>query len=104
MYRARHRLTDELFAIKRSRQRFSSRSHRESCLHEMAAVAALPQHPHLMSQYRAWQQDGHFYIQMELCENGSLDELLFAVRLGPRCRQEESTDILNLCTARALVL
>lgn len=80
VYRARHRLTDELFAIKRSRHRFSSRSHRESCLHEMAAVAALPHHPHLMSQYRAWQQDGHFYIQMELCEGGSLDQLLLAVQ------------------------
>ena len=34
----------------------------------------------IVGQYRAWQQGGHFYIQMELCEGGSLAQLLFEVR------------------------
>ncbi len=47
---------------------------------QIAAVAVLPPHPHLVGQYRAWQQGGHFYIQMELCTGGSLAHLLDAVR------------------------
>ena len=53
---------------------------------QIAAVAALPPHPHLVGQYRAWQQGGHFYIQMELCQGGSLAHLLSAVRMR---RQKE---------------
>ncbi len=50
-------------------------------------MAALPPHPHLVGQYRAWQQGGHFYIQMELCQGGSLAHLLSAVRTGHRSSQ-----------------
>ena len=60
---------------------------------QIAAVAVLPPHPHLVGQYRAWQQGGHFYIQMELCTGGSLAHLLDAVRrcvsplsMGHTCR------------------
>ena len=45
------------------------------------AVAALPAHENIVGQYRAWQQGGHFNIQMELCEGGSLDQLLLEVLL-----------------------
>lgn len=44
------------------------------------AVAALPAHENIVGQYRAWQQSGHFNIQMELCEGGSLAQLLSQVR------------------------
>ncbi len=44
------------------------------------AVASLPAHENIVGQYRAWQQGGHFNIQMELCEGGSLAQLLFEVR------------------------
>ena len=43
------------------------------------AVASLPAHENIVEQYRAWQQGGHFNIQMELCEGGSLAQLLFEV-------------------------
>lgn len=45
------------------------------------AVAALPAHENIVGQYRAWQQNGHFNIQMELCEGGSLAQLLSQVRI-----------------------
>ncbi len=48
------------------------------CLHEIQAVAALPEHPHIVRYYRAWQQRREFYLQMALCENGSLASLLRA--------------------------
>lgn len=45
-------------------------------MHEMAAVASLPEHPNIVAYYRAWQQAAHFYIQMALCEGGSLADLV----------------------------
>ena len=44
------------------------------------AVASLPAHENIVGQYRAWQQGGHFNIQMELCEGGSLAQLLIEAR------------------------
>lgn len=49
------------------------------CMHEMAAVSSLPEHPNIVAYYRAWQQAAHFYIQMALCEGGSLADLLETV-------------------------
>lgn len=50
-------------------------------MHEIMAVAALPAHENIVGQYRAWQQGGHFNIQMELCDGGSLAQLLKEVSL-----------------------
>ncbi len=41
-------------------------------------MAALPEHPNIVRYYRAWQQHRMFYLQMALCENGSLASLLRA--------------------------
>ena len=49
----------------------------------MAAVSCLPEHPNVVAYFRAWQQHKHFYIQMALCEGGSLAQHLRGV--GP-CR------------------
>ncbi|RMZ56675.1 hypothetical protein APUTEX25_002764 [Auxenochlorella protothecoides] len=72
----RHRASGELFAVKRSRRRFRSKMQRERCLREVRAVAALPAHANIVSQYRAWQEGGHFHIQMDLCQGGTLLEAL----------------------------
>ncbi len=50
-------------------------------MQEIMAVAALPEHPNIVGHYRAWQQEGHFYIQMDLCEGGNLDTISAAVRV-----------------------
>jgi hypothetical protein len=50
------------------------------CLREISAVSALPAHPNIVGQYRAWQEGGHFYIQMDLCEGGSLHQMIATVR------------------------
>jgi serine/threonine protein kinase len=78
----RHRQTGEVFAVKRSRQRFRSKIQRERCLREIRAVSALPAHPNIVSQYRAWQEGGQFYIQMDYCEGGSLQQLIQQVSGG----------------------
>ena len=36
----------------------------------------MPAHRHIVGQYRAWQEGGHLYIQMQLCESGSLAHLI----------------------------
>lgn len=44
----------------------------------------------VLLQYRAWQQRGHFFIQMDLAEHGSLGSLIRQVRLpsaGASCAQ-----------------
>jgi tRNA A-37 threonylcarbamoyl transferase component Bud32 len=83
VFRVRHRLTDEVFAVKRSRRRFRTKLQRERCLREIRAVAELPPHVNIVSQYRAWQEGGHFYIQMDYCDGGSLgDAARGATRAG----------------------
>lgn len=76
VFRVLHRLNGETFAVKRSRRRFRSKVQREQCLREIRAVAALPPHASIVGQHRAWQEAGHFYIQMDYCPGGSLQQLL----------------------------
>ncbi|KAK9809281.1 hypothetical protein WJX73_000474 [Symbiochloris irregularis] len=92
VWRVRHRTTKELFAVKRSKQEFASRGHRESCLREIECVANLScSHPHTVGLYRAWQQRGHFYIQMELCQGGTLAAQL---KEEPRLSEEQIWQVL----------
>ncbi len=77
VFRVRHRQTKEIFAVKRSRRGFRTKLQRERCLREIKAVSALPAHPNIVGQYRAWQEGGHFYIQMDYCEGGSLNQILY---------------------------
>lgn len=76
VFRVKHRQTGETFAVKRSRKRFRSKLQRERCLREIQSVAALPEHDNIVAQYRAWQEGGHFYIQMDYCDGGSLQQYL----------------------------
>lgn len=83
VFRVRHRHSGELFAVKRSRQRFKTKLQRERALREIKAVAALPAHSNIVGQYRAWQEAGHFYIQMDYCEGGSLHQRIHGPRAAP---------------------
>ncbi|KAL0054481.1 hypothetical protein WJX82_009592 [Trebouxia sp. C0006] len=89
VFRVRHKRTHDCFAIKKSTRKFSSKAHRQRCLHEIMAVASLPAHENIVEQYRAWQQGGHFNIQMELCEGGSLAQLLFELEKANELLSEE---------------
>lgn len=124
VYQVRHKRTNELFAIKKSTRRFASKAHRQRwailmqiinlltfhnvlirglycrCLHEIMAVAALPAHPNIVGQYRAWQQGGHFNIEMELCEGGSLAELLLEVHIKSSgfCQSDAQQCTHSICS------
>lgn len=89
VFRVKHRQTGEIFAVKRSRKRFRSKMQRERCLREIQAVAALPEHDNIVAQYRAWQEGGHFYIQMDYCDGGSLQQYLQSGNQAPILREDE---------------
>ncbi|KAK9844695.1 hypothetical protein WJX74_005606 [Apatococcus lobatus] len=94
VFHVKHRETQESFAVKRSTKKLMSKAHRERCMHEIMAIAALPAHDNIVGQYRAWQQEGHFYLQMDLCEGGNLAELISnAVKLGEPLSESQIWDI-----------
>jgi len=91
----RSRSDGGLSAVKRSVAAFTNRADRQRYLREVQAAAALPEHPHVVRYFRAWQQERHFYVQQELCEGGSLAGVLRA--LPPGVRLPES-DLWRLAT------
>jgi serine/threonine protein kinase len=50
--------------------------HRQRALNEVWFAAQLPQHPHVLQYSNAWEEHGYLFIQTELCEVGSLKDLL----------------------------
>lgn len=59
-----------------SKREFRGREDRVRYMREIQSVACLAEHPNVVKYFRSWQQDSHFYIQMELCEAGNLRTLL----------------------------
>jgi membrane-associated tyrosine/threonine-specific cdc2-inhibitory kinase len=78
----RSRSDGALSAVKRSLAAFTGRADRQRYLREVQAAAALPEHPHCVRYYRGWQQERHFYTQVELCAGGSLEGVLRALPEG----------------------
>ena len=78
----RSRRDGSLSAVKRSLAAFTGRADRERYLREVRAAAALPEHPHCVRYLRGWQQEQHFFVQMELCPGGSLAAVLAALPPG----------------------
>ena len=57
----------ERYAIKCLKQELRTKAERASYLQEVQVANALPVHPHVLRYYRAWQDEGRLYLQMELC-------------------------------------
>ncbi|KMS93998.1 hypothetical protein BVRB_025820, partial [Beta vulgaris subsp. vulgaris] len=54
-------------------------------MREVHALKRIPAHKNVIEYYRAWQEQGHLLIQMELCEC-SLSEVLYGLS-GGDCKQ-----------------
>jgi membrane-associated tyrosine- and threonine-specific cdc2-inhibitory kinase len=76
VFKAVNRHDQKPYAIKRTKHPFRSLKQRERAIQEVRFVASLKRHPHCVAYLQAWEQRGHFYIQMELCNGGSLQGYL----------------------------
>jgi serine/threonine protein kinase len=76
------------FALKRALRPFASERARARFVTEMSHVHQCSPHPHLVRHHRAWQEGGHAYVQLELCEHGTVYE---ALRTGVVDRSARTT-------------
>ena len=92
---ARSKESGNTYAVKKCLKSFHSRSDRQQYVHEVQAVARLPEHPNVVKYYRGWQQDQHFFMQMEHCTHGSFESL--CQRLPPGTLIDEG-DVWSLAS------
>lgn len=66
------------FAVKKNKKKFRGHGDRECLLNEvrMMKLAGTTTCPHIVHLIRAWQEDGFFYVQMDIAEKGSLRDLV----------------------------
>jgi Protein kinase domain len=80
--RALWRVDGKQYAVKKSKRVFRSKKDREHSLQEVLALQKLSSCCYVVHFERAWQEEGYFFSQTELCELGNLKELID--RLAPR--------------------
>ena len=92
VFRVRSKVDGRLYAVKRNRRQFRGKRDREKALAEVKCMQNLQNvcaetgfaHPtyclYLLFFYQAWQEDGHFFSQTELCCRDTCRELMDAVR------------------------
>jgi hypothetical protein len=70
VFKVSERTTGHLFAVKKTRQPFVGFKDRLMKLAEVQKLGLLGDHPHCVRLFDAWEQNGHLYMQTELCEQG----------------------------------
>jgi serine/threonine protein kinase len=76
VYKCRNRLDGCLYAVKVTNQQFKGRVDRERVLKEVFALSALcneEENPHIVRYFGAFVDQGHLYIQTELCDRSLQD-------------------------------
>lgn len=92
VYKVRSKLDNNLYAVKRNRRHFRGKRDRDIALTEVRSMQRLQQQsiqhqeeqqqetnqslPYLLFFYRAWQEDGHFFCQTELCCRDTCTEMM----------------------------
>jgi wee1-like protein kinase len=85
----RKRLDGMTYAVKKISKRFHGERSKEDLLYEVYALSALD-NPHVIRYFNSWIEDEHLYVQMELCEGGSL-----AKKIGEYFSESALRDILR---------
>ena len=68
VYSAIHCETNMRFAIKRSQRGFRGKRDRADYLREYTLLKEMGTHQHIVDCIRCWQEELHFYVQLEYCE------------------------------------
>ncbi len=92
VYRVRQRATNELYAVKKSKRQFRSKKDREWLLFEVKSMKIVGAQfcEYLIQLVRAWQENGYFYVQVELAERGTLKDTLIDLSLQGRCMPDST--------------
>ncbi|CAF0880069.1 unnamed protein product [Didymodactylos carnosus] len=95
VYSVTNRLDGLTYAIKMSKHSIIGTSYEKLAWREACAHAVLVTHENIVRYYSAWIQDSKFYVQLEHCNGGALDDIIQKNRLYPNSEQ---------CTLNELVL
>jgi hypothetical protein len=61
-------LDGNMYAVKKSKAAFKGKADREAYLREVRLVHSLGDHANIVKYYCAWQEQMHFFVQMENCQ------------------------------------
>lgn len=77
VYKAREK-DGQLYAVKKIKNPFRSKRDRNVLMGEVTTMKKLGEVPckNIVRLIRAWQEDGHFFVQVDLAERGTLRDLL----------------------------
>ncbi|CAF1317303.1 unnamed protein product [Adineta steineri] len=91
VYLCTNRLDGLNYAIKTSKQSIIGTSYEQIAWREICAYAILTSHENLVRYYSAWiELDGRFFIQLEYCNGGSLEDLI------EKNRQINEQELINI--------
>ncbi|CAH0494053.1 unnamed protein product [Peronospora farinosa] len=80
VFKVRDPKTGDFYAIKKSKQELRNKRERYLLTQEIVALEKLntSRHnfDHIVRYFQAWQEDGFFFLQMEVCEGGTLQEFM----------------------------
>ncbi|KAL7335850.1 mitosis inhibitor protein kinase swe1 [Mucor circinelloides] len=74
--KARCLATNQLYAIKKSKNSFTGWDDRWLQLIEVDHLRKVQNSQHCLNMINAWEEKGYLYIQLELCSGGSLEEFM----------------------------
>jgi Protein kinase domain len=91
VYMAREK-DGKVYAVKKNKRPFRSIKDRNILIDEVTIMKKLGESPcvHLVRLIRAWQEDGYFFVQIELAERGTLRDLLTATAASGKTLSEST--------------
>jgi hypothetical protein len=83
VFRVREKATGQVFAVKKSKRQFRSKKDRDWLLNEVRTMKILGTEPcsNVLQLVRAWQDNGFFFVQIDLAERGTLKDLLCSITM-----------------------
>ena len=80
------------YAVKKSRRQFRSKKDREWLLREVRVMKRLGVEPcaNIVQLIKAWQEQGYFYVQIDLAEKGTLKDLMIYLHAVKRSISDDT--------------